>query len=1585
SALSTLPTTSNNGYTGTWAPALDNTTTTTYTFTPTAGQCTVPTTLTITVNPNITPTFTAVAPICSGAALSSLPTTSNNGYTGTWAPVLDNTTTTTYTFTPTAGQCAVPTTLTITVNPNITPTFTAVAPICSGATLSALPTTSNNGYTGTWTPALNNTTTTTYTFTPTAGQCATTTTLTITVNPNIAPTFTAVAPICSGGALSALPTSSNNGYTGTWAPALNNTATTTYTFTPTAGQCAVSTTLTITVNPNITPTFTAISPICLGGALSALPTTSNNGYTGTWAPALNNTTTTTYTFTPTVGQCATTTTLTITVNPNITPTFTAVAPICSGATLSALPTTSNNGYTGTWTPALNNTTTTTYTFTPNTGQCAGPTTLTITVNPNIIPTFTAVAPICSGTTLSALPTTSNNGYTGTWAPALNNTTSTIYTFTPTAGQCATTTTLTITVYSLPQVSSLPPLYYCDPNNDGFGVFDLTQIIPMVTGGVPYPVSFHETITDAEINGTFIPDPLTYHNIHSNIQTIYIRVESQESSSCYKIITLDLIVNPTPVAIEPEDYHVCDTNYDGFASFNLASISASVLGAIDTTTHSIAYYTSQANATSATNPISNLTNFINQTINTQTIWIRVENNATGCYDIVTLQLVVDPLPNATQPNYPAYTLCDTTAPLGYEVFDLGSKIVAILLGQTGMNVSFYFSQADALVNSNPLPLLYANVVPSVQTIWIRIENANTGCFVLSTMDIRVEPLPSPIPPNDAYTVCDGNQDGYGSFDLNTLTSDIIQGANYTITYHETIDDAQLGNNPLLSPYENIIPFLQFIYASAVDNNNGCRSVIPIALDVEPQPLMPISIAPLIQCDEDNNPQNQSMLFDLTQVTPIVLAVQSSAPSNYTVTYYTSQTAAIAGIAPIIQATGYMGSNHQIIWVRVENNASECFAIGSFELLVNPPLPITTPAPLSLCDSDANPNNQYTVFDLTIKNAEITQGQPNMTVTYYPNYPVTTSSIAIPNPTTYTNIYPGVQTLGVMVTNPQGCRSYTSLDIRVMPIPTANTTGLRPLTAKCDVNNPGDMLEIFDLTINASLIINGDPTLTLHYYPTQADALAGTNQILNPTNALVGHNVWIRVENTNVDYFGNNCFVLVEQPLTVNPLPTIIQPLTVQNCDTDTDGLALFDLTATTASLLGAGQSASDFTITYYTTAANAQAATNAIQNPSAFTNTINPQIIYIRVVNNTTGCVNYNGQFTLVVNPKPTATAPANFATCDDSSANDGLYPLDLNTYVSGIIGSQTGVAVTFYNSQNDAQNGTNAIADLTNYQAYTHTVWIRVENTTTGCYALTSFNIIVELLAEPVIASTNDTICVAFGSNALLSGLTLNSGVTDPNYTFTWSLNGSIIPGASNATYTITSAAPGDYTVVATSNNPPMLGCASDVSNTFTVIQSGPAQVGNPPYTVSNPFEDNQTITVNILGFGVYEYSLDEGSYQTSNVFENVSLGSHTITIRDVKGNTSCGEIVIDSIMTISYPHYFTPNGDGFHETWNVVGLQNRPARLYIFDRYGKLLKQLSPSGIGWDGTYNGHELPSTDYWFKVEYFDQSQWKEFKAHFSLKR
>ena len=447
--LSPLPIRSTNNIIGTWTPALDNMTTTTYTFTPAMGQSATIVTLIITVNPIVTPTFTQVPPICAGTSLGFLTTTSTNSITGTWSPIINNAVTTTYYFTPTPGLCASPVSMTIVVNPIVTPTFSPVAAICVGGALSPLPIRSTNGITGTWYPAINNMATTTYKFTPAMDECARTATLTIVINQKVTPSFTPVSAICIGDSLAALPPTSNNGIIGTWNPAINNTTTTTYFFTPAMGECAVPTSMTIAVNHNIvTPTFTQVAAICAGATLSPLPIISNNNITGVWTPALNNTTTTLYTFSPDLDPCAPSVMLTIHVNQIVTPTFTPVASICSGDTLSPLPTTSNNGITGTWSPALDNTTTTTYTFAPDVDLCAPSVMLTIHVNQIVTPTFTPVASICSGDTLSPLPTTSNNGITGTWSPALNNTTITTYTFAPTAGECALPTTLTIDVKSI---------------------------------------------------------------------------------------------------------------------------------------------------------------------------------------------------------------------------------------------------------------------------------------------------------------------------------------------------------------------------------------------------------------------------------------------------------------------------------------------------------------------------------------------------------------------------------------------------------------------------------------------------------------------------------------------------------------------------------------------------------------------------------------------------------------------------------------------------------------------------------------------------------------------------------------------------------------------------------------------------------------------------------------------------------------------------------------------------------------------------------------------------------------------------------
>ena len=168
----------------------------------------------------------------------------------------------------------------------------------------------------------------------------------------------------------------------------------------------------------------------------------------------------------------------------------------------------------------------------------------------------------------------------------------------------------------------------------------------------------------------------------------------------------------------------------------------------------------------------------------------------------------------------------------------------------------------------------------------------------------------------------------------------------------------------------------------------------------------------------------------------------------------------------------------------------------------------------------------------------------------------------------------------------------------------------------------------------------------------------------------------------------------------------------------------------------------------------------------------------------------------------------------------------------------------------------------------------------------------------------------------------------------------------------------------------------------FTVIEiNTPTAIVD---IITEDFSNNNIITITPTSNGTYEFSIDQGVWQSDGIFMNVNTGSHTLEVRDVRG---CGEKVYE-IYIIDYPRFFTPNGDGFNDIWNISGLPTElNSKIYIFDRFGKLLKEISPSGYGWDGTFNGQQMPTNDYWFIVKYSDliTGELKEFRSHFTLKR
>ena len=470
-----LLTTSLNGITGTWDPPAINTSivrTTTYSFTPTTGQCASSPTVDVTIIGKINPLIAEIGPFCQGSTPPSLPSSSTNGVTGTWNPSVISTAaigTRAYNFNPDANQCAWVIAKDITVNPKVKPDFDQIAPLCQNSAAPSLPLKSTNGFTGTWSPSTISTSSagkTTFTFTPDPDQCATSTTMDITVNEVMNPVFIQIDPLCQNSTAPILPAVSTNGINGTWNPSTISTlaaGTKTYTFTSSPATCPPTAAMNITVNPQVTPLFNAIGPLCQNSTPPTLPINSTNGVTGSWSPATINTTnvtTTKYIFTPNNDQCAVPTTMEITINAPAIPQFTSIGPLCQNGAAPDLPITSTNGITGTWNPGTINTAksgTTSYQFTPQSGQCAVEKIIDIVINARITPDFNPIGPLCLNSVPPPLPASSLNGITGTWSPAKIDSTlvgKTKYIFNPSANECAIKDTMVVMVNPIETSTSI---------------------------------------------------------------------------------------------------------------------------------------------------------------------------------------------------------------------------------------------------------------------------------------------------------------------------------------------------------------------------------------------------------------------------------------------------------------------------------------------------------------------------------------------------------------------------------------------------------------------------------------------------------------------------------------------------------------------------------------------------------------------------------------------------------------------------------------------------------------------------------------------------------------------------------------------------------------------------------------------------------------------------------------------------------------------------------------------------------------------------------------------------------------------------
>lgn len=306
-----------------------------------------------------------------------------------------------------------------------------------------------------------------------------------------------------------------------------------------------------------------------------------------------------------------------------------------------------------------------------------------------------------------------------------------------------------------------------------------------------------------------------------------------------------------------------------------------------------------------------------------------------------------------------------------------------------------------------------------------------------------------------------------------------------------------------------------------------------------------------------------------------------------------------------------------------------------------------------------------------------------------------------------------------------------------------------------------------------------------------------------------------------------------------------------------------------------------------------------------------------------------------------------------------------------------------YYENNEAIENDEPITDVSSFPFQSGAViYARVEHTESGCLSeIEDFTL--ENFVFPEYQLPETTIFCVDENNDPVGSVTLGTDMGS-DYSYEWRDGNNVI--GTTALLTLRTIPETELINLTLRHNPS--GCEMEYS-TIPVLVSRPAVLSVS--ITGSDFGEGYTVTAmpeDMIGeeYAAFEYRLDNGGWQGSNVFNQVPPGSHTVTVREMNG---CGETTSESFFLVGYPRFFTPNSDGYNDTWNLISNNDISIkRLYVFDRYGKLIRQLDPqANKGWDGTYNGKDLPSDDYWFRVEFVDEKsgEYQVYMSNFTLKR
>jgi gliding motility-associated-like protein len=868
-------------------------------------------------------------------------------------------------------------------------------------------------------------------------------------------------------------------------------------------------------------------------------------------------------------------------------------------------------------------------------------------------------------------------------------------------------------------------------------------------------------------------------------------------------------------------------------------------------------------------------------------------------------------------------------------------------------------------TSPTPV---TTVAGSTTYYVSQTNTVNGCeSPLAAIIVTVNPLPTaPLVSNVFY--CNNET---------TTPLTATASANCTLNWYTTVTG---GTPSATSPIPSTaIVGLTNYYVSQTITSTGCEGPrAEIIVTVNPLPTAPI-VSNITYCHNE-----------------IAIPLDATASTNCTLNWYTSPTGGSSNTTSPTPSTATVGTTKYYVSQTI--TATGCEGPRSEIIVTTNPLPVVKDVTIIQCDTDLIVDGK-TLFNLTVNNNEISTNYINETFTYYtsPNGANNASPAdLIPNELAFENTTPTLMDIWSRITNKiTGCHNVAKVTLKV-PATNIPSTYKIPFAPVCDDfldtngnNNANtdkrDGITTFDFSATKAIIEGLLPKTDVYnitYYKNESDALAELNAIPDISNYRnIGYpntqDIWIRID-SDLD---NACFGIGPYlTLNVETLPLANTVIIPRQCDDNNDGIFTFNTSSLESDLLN-GQP--NVTVAYFDQANNPLKDENGVSISSPFpaTFTSTSQTIKAVVTNTTPQKCSNETTITFIVDVSPQAfTVPSTLTTTCDDEANpidqDGKFAFDTSTFETTIIGGQLGMDVKYYD-----QNNVLLPSPLPNpFVTNTQNITAKVQNPlNTICSASTTLNFVVNPVPNIDLnldGSDDNLVC----QNDPTFYIQLNAGIQDAtptnNYTYIWSKDGLVIPG--ETAYTLDVNTEGLFTVEVTNS----LGCSR--IRTIKVTASDVAKIDSIDI---QDMADTNTITVNVStsSLGDYEFSLDDrfGPFQDSNFFDNVSAGIHEVFVNDKNG---CGPITQATIAVVGAPKFFTPNNDGYNDYWSIKGVNatfNSKSIIYIFNRYGKLLKQWVPSlNQGWDGTFNGVPLPADDYWFTLKLEDG---REAKGHFSLKR